>query len=302
MRLRERAWQGPPSTVPVCPSSLPTQIHLGLCEDLRSCVQCQAWGTGEKKGRTCEECSFKVKMVDELKKGTGQARELGKGRLLRGGGVTHQGGAVELGRGLVVQSEDRQKRGSRPGEWSQNPDWAHRPREGTHSLARAPSPGEGAMNIAKAQKRALGHTASFPLGQKNVLEAQLLSDAQDRHRFVGFDGPGQGSPHFTAPRVHSLPGTHILPQGEASSPPPRPCDGQGGAPEQGCGEERTPRQALRRSRLGSGALLTVCVCSGGGGGALLLPGRGGRLYVQLHRGGGQRPRAQQHRPGAEEEG
>ena len=83
--MRERAWQGPPSTVPVCPSSLPTQIHLGLCEDLRSCVQCQAWGTGEKKGRTCEECSFKVKMVDELKKGTGQARELGKGRLLRGG-------------------------------------------------------------------------------------------------------------------------------------------------------------------------------------------------------------------------
>ncbi|XP_057570089.1 integrin beta-4 isoform X2 [Hippopotamus amphibius kiboko] len=43
-------------------------IHLGLCEDLRSCVQCQAWGTGEKKGHTCEECSFKVKMVDELKK------------------------------------------------------------------------------------------------------------------------------------------------------------------------------------------------------------------------------------------
>ncbi|XP_037664957.1 integrin beta-4 isoform X1 [Choloepus didactylus] len=43
-------------------------IRLGLCEDLRSCVQCQAWGTGEKKGRTCEECSFKVKMVDELKR------------------------------------------------------------------------------------------------------------------------------------------------------------------------------------------------------------------------------------------
>ncbi|XP_004593108.2 integrin beta-4 isoform X2 [Ochotona princeps] len=43
-------------------------IPLGLCEDLRSCVQCQAWGTGAKKGRTCEECSFKVKMVDELKK------------------------------------------------------------------------------------------------------------------------------------------------------------------------------------------------------------------------------------------
>ncbi|KAF6298750.1 integrin subunit beta 4 [Rhinolophus ferrumequinum] len=43
-------------------------VRLGLCEDLRSCVQCQAWGTGEKKGRTCEECSFKVKVVDELKK------------------------------------------------------------------------------------------------------------------------------------------------------------------------------------------------------------------------------------------
>nr|XP_020034406.1 integrin beta-4 isoform X4 [Castor canadensis] len=43
-------------------------IRLGLCEDLRSCVQCQAWGTGEKKGRSCQECSFKVKMVDELKK------------------------------------------------------------------------------------------------------------------------------------------------------------------------------------------------------------------------------------------
>ncbi|XP_037349294.1 integrin beta-4 isoform X1 [Talpa occidentalis] len=43
-------------------------IRLGLCEDLRSCVQCQAWGTGEKKGRKCEECSFKVKMVDQLKK------------------------------------------------------------------------------------------------------------------------------------------------------------------------------------------------------------------------------------------
>lgn len=51
---------------------LPHQVRLGLCEDLRSCVQCQAWGTGEKKGRTCEECSFKVKMVDELKNGEGR--------------------------------------------------------------------------------------------------------------------------------------------------------------------------------------------------------------------------------------
>ncbi|XP_039082321.1 integrin beta-4 isoform X2 [Hyaena hyaena] len=44
-------------------------IRLGICEDLRSCVQCQAWGTGEKKGRMCEGCNFKIKMVDELKKG-----------------------------------------------------------------------------------------------------------------------------------------------------------------------------------------------------------------------------------------
>lgn len=55
-------------------SSSATQVRLGLCEDLRSCVQCQAWGTGEKKGRTCEECSFKVKVVDELKKGMDQGQ------------------------------------------------------------------------------------------------------------------------------------------------------------------------------------------------------------------------------------
>uniref|UniRef100_F7EEF6 Integrin beta n=1 Tax=Ornithorhynchus anatinus TaxID=9258 RepID=F7EEF6_ORNAN len=42
---------------------------LGLCEDLRSCVQCKAWGTGQKKGENCESCSFQVQMVDELKKG-----------------------------------------------------------------------------------------------------------------------------------------------------------------------------------------------------------------------------------------
>ncbi|XP_053565049.1 LOW QUALITY PROTEIN: integrin beta-4 [Bombina bombina] len=41
---------------------------LGVCEDIRTCVQCQTWGTGEKKGKNCLECNFKVKMVDELKK------------------------------------------------------------------------------------------------------------------------------------------------------------------------------------------------------------------------------------------
>ncbi|OCT62976.1 integrin beta-4 isoform X1 [Xenopus laevis] len=42
--------------------------QLGVCEDLRTCVQCQAWGTGEKKGKTCEACEISIKMVDELKK------------------------------------------------------------------------------------------------------------------------------------------------------------------------------------------------------------------------------------------
>lgn len=41
---------------------------LGACEDVRTCVQCQAWGTGEKKGKKCENCEFKIKMVDELTK------------------------------------------------------------------------------------------------------------------------------------------------------------------------------------------------------------------------------------------
>ncbi|XP_053308888.1 integrin beta-4 isoform X1 [Spea bombifrons] len=41
---------------------------LGVCEDIRTCVQCQAWSTGEKKGKKCEDCDIKIKMVDELKK------------------------------------------------------------------------------------------------------------------------------------------------------------------------------------------------------------------------------------------
>ncbi|XP_063315202.1 integrin beta-4 isoform X2 [Pelobates fuscus] len=43
-------------------------LLLGVCEDIRTCVQCQAWSTGEKKGKKCEGCIFKIKMVDELKK------------------------------------------------------------------------------------------------------------------------------------------------------------------------------------------------------------------------------------------
>ncbi|KAG2460830.1 ITB4 protein, partial [Polypterus senegalus] len=41
---------------------------LGVCEDTRACVQCQAWQTGEKSGEACKECGFQIQMVDELKK------------------------------------------------------------------------------------------------------------------------------------------------------------------------------------------------------------------------------------------
>uniref|UniRef100_A0AAY4CU39 Integrin beta n=1 Tax=Denticeps clupeoides TaxID=299321 RepID=A0AAY4CU39_9TELE len=33
----------------------------------RSCVQCKAWKTGEKKGEQCADCPFEITMVDELK-------------------------------------------------------------------------------------------------------------------------------------------------------------------------------------------------------------------------------------------
>nr|XP_008102630.1 PREDICTED: integrin beta-4 isoform X5 [Anolis carolinensis] len=35
-------------------------------EDFQTCVQCQAWGTGEKKGKKCADCPFKIRLVDEL--------------------------------------------------------------------------------------------------------------------------------------------------------------------------------------------------------------------------------------------
>lgn len=120
--------RGPTCTVPIGPSC-PFQIRLGLCEDLRSCVQCQAWGTGEKKGRTCEECSFKVKMVDKLKKGMGQrtkgAESLGRGHPM-GQGITH------LGRGLIIQVEitlSPERGVPDPGEITE-PRQAHRPGRG----------------------------------------------------------------------------------------------------------------------------------------------------------------------------
>lgn len=94
--------------VPICAAP---QVRLGLCEDLRSCVQCQAWGTGEKKGRTCEECSFKVKMVDELKNGTGQGPRPRGAESLAGGAQPDRGrhgpgpGARHPRRGEEVQAE-----------------------------------------------------------------------------------------------------------------------------------------------------------------------------------------------------
>ncbi|XP_006001743.1 integrin beta-4 isoform X1 [Latimeria chalumnae] len=40
---------------------------LGICEDIQTCVQCKAWGTGEKRGKDCEDCKFEIQMVDDLK-------------------------------------------------------------------------------------------------------------------------------------------------------------------------------------------------------------------------------------------
>ncbi|XP_068769517.1 integrin beta-4 isoform X5 [Struthio camelus] len=39
-----------------------------VCESIRDCVQCQAWGTGKMKGN-CSTCHLQVQMVEELKKG-----------------------------------------------------------------------------------------------------------------------------------------------------------------------------------------------------------------------------------------
>uniref|UniRef100_A0A671PQF1 Integrin beta n=1 Tax=Sinocyclocheilus anshuiensis TaxID=1608454 RepID=A0A671PQF1_9TELE len=49
---------------PTCEANF--QQQLGMCEAKRSCVQCQAWNTGERKGRKCDECPFKIIRVEEL--------------------------------------------------------------------------------------------------------------------------------------------------------------------------------------------------------------------------------------------
>ncbi|KAJ4940192.1 hypothetical protein JOQ06_026501 [Pogonophryne albipinna] len=44
------------------------QALAGVCEGTRSCIQCQAWKTGEKKDKEkCDTCPFKITLVDELK-------------------------------------------------------------------------------------------------------------------------------------------------------------------------------------------------------------------------------------------
>ncbi|NXJ14487.1 ITB4 protein, partial [Odontophorus gujanensis] len=41
--------------------------YQAMCESIRDCVQCQAWGTGNRKGN-CSTCHLHVQMVEELKK------------------------------------------------------------------------------------------------------------------------------------------------------------------------------------------------------------------------------------------
>ncbi|XP_024120232.1 integrin beta-4 isoform X3 [Oryzias melastigma] len=42
------------------------QFQLGACDGSKKCAQCKAWKTGEEKDK-CDECVFKVELVDELK-------------------------------------------------------------------------------------------------------------------------------------------------------------------------------------------------------------------------------------------
>uniref|UniRef100_A0A672P6J3 Integrin beta n=1 Tax=Sinocyclocheilus grahami TaxID=75366 RepID=A0A672P6J3_SINGR len=58
---------------PTCEANF--QQQLGMCEAKRSCVQCQAWNTGERKGRKCDECFFKIIMVEELEEETCSFRD-----------------------------------------------------------------------------------------------------------------------------------------------------------------------------------------------------------------------------------
>ncbi|GAB0197725.1 integrin beta-4 [Grus japonensis] len=65
----ESGWEGPGCE---CPTSNDTCIDSrggfqAVCESIRDCVRCQAWGTGNKKGN-CSTCHLQIQMVEELKK------------------------------------------------------------------------------------------------------------------------------------------------------------------------------------------------------------------------------------------
>ncbi|XP_062976375.1 integrin beta-4 isoform X2 [Elgaria multicarinata webbii] len=53
-------------TGPTCEISEALGVRHVCGEDFRSCVQCQAWGSGEKKGKKCSDCPFRIRLVDEL--------------------------------------------------------------------------------------------------------------------------------------------------------------------------------------------------------------------------------------------
>uniref|UniRef100_A0A3B4BB12 Integrin beta n=1 Tax=Periophthalmus magnuspinnatus TaxID=409849 RepID=A0A3B4BB12_9GOBI len=54
-----------------CPISNSTCLDTSGCEATRTCVQCQAWKTGEKKEQAeCDKCPFRIVKVEELKKET----------------------------------------------------------------------------------------------------------------------------------------------------------------------------------------------------------------------------------------
>ncbi|XP_034049235.1 integrin beta-4 isoform X3 [Thalassophryne amazonica] len=52
--------------ITACEASL--QVQTSFCEATRSCAQCKAWKTGEKKDKeVCDKCKINVVMVDKLK-------------------------------------------------------------------------------------------------------------------------------------------------------------------------------------------------------------------------------------------
>ncbi|KAK1881537.1 Integrin beta-4 [Dissostichus eleginoides] len=75
-----KGWGGDAANVPKAPTPVWTQKEVcvtgepnfqalsGACEGTRSCIQCQAWKTGEKKDKEkCDMCPFTITLVDELK-------------------------------------------------------------------------------------------------------------------------------------------------------------------------------------------------------------------------------------------